>query len=67
MANIDNSLIFGTQFLEPVSSTETPPLDDWKWKPVQNADMDYIASCSSWPSTTGTGPGAGGDERQEEM
>lgn len=56
---------FGFWLLEKLDDRPTPPLSEWKWKPKSN--LDILAAEASLPGTTGTGPDARTDERQDEM
>ncbi len=58
-------LPLGAQFLELLESDSPGQNYNWNWKP----EIEIYVSpkdASSWPGTTGTGPGANSDERYGE-
>jgi len=64
--NLESKILpLGAQFLELLDSDSPGKVYDWNWKP----EIEIYVSpkdASSWPGTTGTGPGANSDERYGE-
>jgi len=58
---------FGARFFQELRIGEVNKMKNWKWSPTSENIINFLKSTASLPSTTGTGPNASTDERQEEM
>jgi len=58
---------FGVRYFEKPYIPTLALEEGLNWKLSDKARLDVLLDISSMPSTTGTGPGANTDEREEEM
>jgi len=58
---------FGARFFQELRIGDVNRMKNWRWMPRSKDVVNLLKETASLPSTTGTGPKASSDERQEEM